>query len=49
MDFWKSAVAYNDGNVHAMNDFSSSSEIYKSSILNNWALQSISAVSFCRV
>ncbi|XP_071164274.1 uncharacterized protein [Mytilus edulis] len=44
MDFWKSAVAYNDGNVHAMNDFSSSSEIYKSSILNNWALQSISAV-----
>ena len=45
MAFWKSTGAYNDGEAGAMNDFSTSSKIFKSSILDDWVLQSISAVS----
>jgi hypothetical protein len=37
--------SYHDTSATARNDFSRSSEIFKSSILDDWVLQSISAVS----
>ena len=45
MDFWESSGSYHDTSAAARNDFSTSSEIFKSSILDDWVLQSISAVS----
>lgn len=45
MDFWTASGSYHDTSATARNDFSRSSEIFKSSILDDWVLQSISAVS----
>ena len=45
MDFWAASGSYHDTSAAARNDFSTSSEIFKSSILDDWVLQSISAVS----
>ena len=45
MDFWAASGSYHDTSASARNDFSRSSEIFKSSILDDWVLQSISAVS----
>ena len=43
--FWNAAGHLNGDDVSAMTDFSASSKIYKSKLLDDWATRSFSAVS----